>query len=228
MKKLLKISLAIFTSLLFVFGIYLYKLRSLAIEGNRVYEHRCTDVNPSLISYKNSFLKFADYLKYPEKYKGEDSSTFLTDYIFGIKEYVDAENRWLEMQDKFRNRLDFKLIEPWYLKQAWFYQMKMSEGYRDDAQTMLDIWNNKVHSEELIARQAEARKRRNEAIQEYSDFFDKASDVSDWRKIFCYVPDPKGCSEENMTIPDTGGSIDWVGTPTPQPKVIPGLESIGG
>jgi hypothetical protein len=99
-------------------------------------------------------------------------------------------------------------------------------GYRDDAQSMLNIWDNKVVSAELDAKQTEARNRRNDASQKYFNFFDQASAIPDWRKVFSYLPVPEGCTDKNMIIPETYGSIDWGITPTPQPKVIPGLEDL--
>lgn len=228
MKKLFKIILILIGIAVFIFCVYVYKLHTLALENNKIFELRCTNVNPPLISYKNSFLKFADFLKTPEKYKEEDPKIFYDDYISGMRKYVVEENKWLELNRRYLNQWDFKLLEPWYMKQAGEYQLKMYEGYRDDAQCMLDIWDNKTSSDELNAKQAEARKRRDEAEQKYFDFFDQASAISDWRKIFGNLPVPKGCNEENMTIPETGGSIDWGGTPTPSPKVIPGLEYLSG
>ena len=48
-------------------------------------------------------------------------------------------------------------------------------------------------------------------MNNYNDIFEKAAPLKDWRKIFGMVPLPEGCTEENMTIPDTSGSIDWEG-----------------
>ena len=228
MKKIIKIFFIFFLVSVSIFCFYIYKLRSLAVEGNRIFELRCTDVNPPLIAYKNSFLKWADYINTPEKYEESEAVVFLDDYIFEMRKYVVEENKWLDTSKSYINRWDFKLIEPWYIKQANEYQQKMYEGYRDDAQTMLAVWNNKTESDELFTKQTEARDRLIQAEQKYLDFYDQISNMTDWRMIFGYVSIPEGCNEENMTIPDTSGSIDWSGTPTPEPRVIPGLENISG
>jgi hypothetical protein len=227
-KKIIRPILILLGIIVVLFGFYAYKLHSLAIEGNKIFELRCTSVNPPLIAYKNSFLKFADYLKDPKRYKESDVKTFYDDYISGMRMYVVKENNWLDVNNKYLSQWDFKLIEPWYIKQAGELQLKMYEGYRDDAQAMLAIWDNKVTSDDLNAKQIAARKRRDDAETQYFDFFDKAVSVSDWRKIFANLPVPNGCTEENMTIPQTGGAIDWGGTPTPEPKGAPGLEGVSG
>lgn len=228
MKKLIKILLVLFGISIFIFGLYIYKLRTLAIEGNRIFEIRCTTVNPPLISYKNSFLKWADFLNNPKKYKEEEFMVFYEGYISGMRKYVEQENKWLEIQKNYGNRWDFKLIEPWYMKQAWLYQLKMYEAYRDDAQGILDIGDGKIPVEEVPLDHSEAREKLDDTKQKYFDFFNQASAISDWRKIVSNLPIPEGCNKENMIIPDTSGSIDWNGTPTPPPKTVPGLEDLSG
>ena len=228
MKKILKIFLIFLGLAILIFCLYLYKLRSLALEDNRIFELRCTSTNPPLIAYKNSFLKFADSLQSPQDYEEGDLITFYNDYIAGMRKYVVEENKWLETNKKYINRWDFKIIEPWYIQQAAGYQQNMYQGYRDDAQTMLNIVDYKESNEELLDKQTEARKRRDDAIKIYYDFFDYASGLSDWRKFVGYLPVPDGCNKENLVIPDTSGSIDWNGTPTPPPKTIPGFEDISG
>lgn len=199
-----------------MFGFYLYKLHSLALIGNNIFEQRCLNVNPHLISYKNSFLKFADYLNNPKKYSGDEVKTFLEGYISEMRAYVPEEDKWLEAEQKYINRWDFKLIEPWYIKEASVYQLEMYRGYRDEAFYMLELYDGKTPSEEASAKFAEARDRRSKYVGLYEDIFDKAAPLHDWRKIFGMVPIPVGCTDENTKIPDTSGSINW-DTPTPVP-----------
>jgi len=45
------------------FLFYVYKLHSLAVEGNRIFALRCTQVNPHLITYKKAFLTMADCIQ---------------------------------------------------------------------------------------------------------------------------------------------------------------------
>lgn len=229
MKKLLKIILILVGISILGFGIYVYKLHSLAVAGNKIFELRCTTVNPPLIAYKNSFLKFANYVNSPDKQNEDEAmKSFFEDYFNSMREYVVQESKWLETNRQYLNRWDFKLIEPWYIKQAGDYQLKMYEGYRDDALGLLAILDKNEPDDKLTAKHLAARKRRDEAEEKYFDFFDKAVEISDWRKMFSNIPIPKGCTEENMTIPQTGGAIDWEGTPTPQPKGIPGVEGLSG
>lgn len=169
----------------------------------------------------------------PGKYKDSDFVTFYTGYIDGIKKYIPEEDKWLKMQKDFINRWDFKLIEPWYLKQASVYQLQMYQDYRDDAQNIIDIGNVPDPNNQAMVDAATNKglKIRDKLIQDsniYYDFFDKASAIKDWRKAFEQVPLSKVCNDENMIIPNTQGSINWDGTPTPIPKAKPGQEDTSG
>lgn len=209
MKKIIKTFFIILAFLVVLFGLYLYKLHDLALEGNKIFEQRCLKVNPHLISYKNSFLKFADYLKNPKKYSDEEVKKFLEGYISEMRSYVPEEDKWLEAQKKYFSRWDFKLIEPWYVKEASVYQLGMYGGYRDEAFYMLQLYDNNSPSEEISAKFSEARGRRSKYVGLYEDIFDRAAPLRDWRKVFGMVPVPAGCTDENTIIPDTSGSIDW-------------------
>lgn len=202
-----------------LFGFYLYKLHSLAVEGNNVYALRCTKVNPPLIAYKNSFLSFADSLKNPTKYTDDQVKKFFYDYIDEMRKYVPEETSWLETNGKFISRWDFRLIEPWYLKQAGEYQQKMYEGYRDDAKYMLEVYDKGGMDEELSAKLTEAKDRRDKNSQLYFDLFDKASVIYDWRKIFGHVPIPQGCTEDVLTISSTFGALDPSPAPVKKPDI---------
>lgn len=212
MKKILKVIGGLFVLVIVGFGLYLYKLNALANEGNRLYEYRCTNVNPHLIGYKNSFLKFADYLKNPDDYTDEDVHGFFDGYLNGMRAYVSEEDKWLAMQNEYTNRWDFKLFMPWYVRQSAGYLTKMHEGYRDDAKYLVAGFDLKEINEELSAKQKEARDRRNEYSELFYNFYEQP-DIVDWRVRFIDKPLPEGCNEENNVIPETGGAIDWGDNP---------------
>lgn len=210
----------LFTGIVFV--IYIYKLHALAVEGNKIFDYRCTTVNPHLIRYKKSFLQISDYINDPEGHTDTDIGAVFADYNSGLRAYVEEENKWLTMQNDYINRWDFQLIEPWYMKQAAQYQWKMYEGYRDDAKYMIATYDAGGATDEIDTKFTEARDRRNKFSKLYYDFFDQASAIRDWRKIFGNVPLPEGCNKENMTIPETSGSIDWdIKSPVSSPGSIP-------
>ncbi len=205
-------------------GVYLYKLHSLAVEGNALFEYRCLHTNPPLIAYKNSFLKLADYLKNPDKYKGDDVKGFIDGYISGMRAYIPEETKWLEMQKKFIDRWDFQLLEPWYIREASGYQWKMYEGYRDDAASLLYMTDHPetARTDMKPGDVSEERQRRDMYAQKYFDLFERASKIPDWRKYFSSLPVPKGCTEENMMIPNTSGAIDWErGEKDATPSAVP-------
>lgn len=224
MRKIIKSFVGLIVLLIIVIGFYLYKLHALALEGNSLFEYRCLHVNPPLISYKNSFLKYADFLNtYPNtKYTPEEVQGFLDGYINGMRAYIPEETKWLDMQKKFINRWDYQLIEPWYIKEGGTYQWKMYEGYRDDAVSLLNITDNPDSAKDVkLGDVSEQRQRRDTYSQKYFVFFEKASEIRDWRKFFGTVPVPKGCTEENIMIPDTSGSIDWDRTHEGTPSGVP-------
>ncbi len=212
MIKILKFLISCIFIFCIVFGFYLYKLHALAVEGNSLFEYRCLHVNPLLISYKNSFLKYANYLnKYPDTTETpEQVLKYLADYISGMKAYVPEETKWLGLQEKLFHRWDFQLFEPPYMKQVSEYQWKMYEGYRDDAKFSLEIVDKPELQEKIRPGDiSEARQNRDKYINLYFETFDNASQINDWRKYFGRVPIPAGCTEENVNIPDTSGSINW-------------------
>ena len=210
-----KLVLIILLGLVGCFGLYLYKLHSLALIGNKIYEERCLAVNPSLTSYKKSFLSFAEALKNPGKYTPEETTDFFNDYLAGMRGYYPKEEEWLKKQKAFIGRWDFKLIEPWYVKEAGKYQIFMYEGYRDEAQIAIDYLDKKISDDEFYQRFTEARQRKSKYIDLYYCVFDKALPIRDWRKIFGSVPLPAGCNDDNLVIPDTSGALD------PEPSPIP-------
>ncbi len=219
MNKKFKILLSLFILFAIIFGAYAYKLHALAVEGNKIFEQRCLVVNPPLISYKNSFLKFADFLKNPDKYSSDEVKSFFDDYIAGMRKYIGEETKWLGTDRKYLDRWDFKLVEPWYIKQGGELQWKLYEAYRDDAKYILVPFDEKKITEENTVKQKDARDRRGKYSQLYFEFIDKSSRISDWRKQFGNVPVPKGCTEKNMRIPNTTGVLD--GNDSLPPAVAP-------
>ena len=203
MNKKSKVFLSLAILAVVIFGLYIYKLHALALEGNKIFEQRCLVVNPPLIAYKNSFLKFADFFKNPDKYSGDEIKGFFNDYITGMRKYLVEETKWLETDQKYMDSWGFKLLEPWYMKQGGEYQWKLYEGYHDDAKYLLATYDQGKASEDIDMKQKDARIRIDKYAQLYFDLIDKASKIDDWRKQFGNVPVPKGCTEENMRIPNT-------------------------
>jgi hypothetical protein len=162
-KKILRFFLGLIFLVLILFSFYLYKLHSLAVEGNKIFALRCTKVNPPLINYKNEYPK-------------DEIRGFLDVYISGMKIYVPEETKWLEIQKEYISRWDFKLLEPWYMKELSFYQWKMYEAYRDDAKYMIETYesgtgekDSETKLKEASAKFWEARQRRDEYGQKYFD-----------------------------------------------------------
>lgn len=102
----------------------------------------------------------------------------------------------------------------------------MYEGYRDDAKYILAPFDDKKVTEENSIKQKTARDRRDKYLQLYFDHFGKASKIEDWRKMFGSVPLPGGCTKDNLTIPDTTGSINWGNDSASSSQTMAPVESI--
>lgn len=216
-----KIILVVGLILIGSLGFYLYKLHALSIEGNNNFGLRCTTVNPPLIAYKSSFLRYADALNNPSKFSDNEIKSFADGYILGMRKYVKEETKWLEEDNKFINRWDFNLFAPWYMKIGAELQWRMYEGYKDDAQYILDIGDGKIVDNTPLGNISKARERRDKYSKLYYDFFDEASKEGDWRMRFTYIPLPIACNKENTFIPNTEGSIDWEEEATSSSKFVP-------
>lgn len=223
-RKVVKIIFALILVIAIVSGLYAYDLHRLAVQGNEIFAYRCSNVNPKLISYKNSFLRYADLLKNSSSYTEAQATKIISDdfmngYINGMRVYVPEEDKWLTMDQNYLNQWDFKLLEPSYIKQAAEYEMKMYQGYRDDAKYMLSYWDSKGQDKDANTKQQEAR----DTIVTYSNlYFDlvkTASEIQDLRKQFGRVSVPSACNDDNMNIPNTTGILN----PTPIPAPANGI-----
>lgn len=95
----------------------------------------------------------------------------------------------------------------------------MYEGYRDEAQAIVDSMDGKISDDEFERKFAEARDKRNKYTDLYNGVFDKAMSIHDWRKIFGSVPAPSVCNDANLIIPDTTGALDPTSTPVKNPDI---------
>lgn len=222
MKKAVRVGLVALVVIVGIAGFYIYKLRTLAIIGNTIYGYRCIHVNPILIGYKKAFLGYADWINtYPNsKYTDEELKGFIDGYMNGVREYVPAEEKWLAMEKQYMDRWDFKLFMPWYIKQGSGYQYEMYAAYRTDAANMVGILDHPEVSKSMGADNP-AREKLDAAKEHYFDFYEKTSGTLDWRARFFRVPLPEVCTPETLTIPETGGSIDWDRGSPSTPSGIP-------
>lgn len=147
---------------------------------------------------------------------------FLDDYMKGVREYVPAEEKWLAMEKKYMDRWDFKLFMPWFFKQGSKLQYEMYAAYRTDAANMMGIMDHpETAKNTFFTAYNPAREKLDAAKEKYFNFYEKGPRISDWRLRFIYMPLPEGCTSENLTIPETGGSIDWDRDPSSTPSGVP-------
>lgn len=228
LKKIFNYFLILLAIVAIFFAYYLYKLRTLAIEGNRIFGLRCKNVNPLLIRYKKLFLKYSDYVnKFLQQGSLNDQDKYqlvkyFKNYLEKMEEYTKAEKNWLAVQKKFMERWDFKLFFPWYMKKGIQYQYEVYQGYLNDALYILDIKNGKVKFKPPSEKGTEVRQKLNNAIERYNQFIlEELSGIRDWRRYVMNVPLDSLCTKENMTIPDTTNSINFEGETIIQPTTIP-------
>lgn len=218
MAKCIEWALPIVLSLVFLTGLmYVYKYRQLGNEMANLYDERCNNVNPFLISEKKLFLKMADMTKHPDQYTQREFKEILPQYADGIRKYLPAEQAWLAKQSVFLNRPDYKIIAPEYFQVAGEYELKMYQAYYDSDKYMLEALElpstaSTQARDELIRSHASAVDSRREYSAKYADAFDKGQKTFDLRKYLYQVPAPK-CPPENQVIPDTSGAFDTIPVP---------------
>lgn len=81
MKRVVKIIVILLVFIVVTFLLYIYKLHSLSLEGNVIFEQRCLAVNPSLIAYKNFFLNFVNAVKNPGEFTSNQTADFYVSYL---------------------------------------------------------------------------------------------------------------------------------------------------
>ena len=223
---MLKKLIIIFWLSMLLFCIYVYKLYSLSIEGNELYGLRCSDVNSHMINFKNNYLSTWDAVKNPDKYSQEEVVSFVEDYIANIKKYIEAEDKWLEIQKRFTGRWDFKLFSPKYLQQLLKYQYNLFEANLNNYKAFSACIND-PDNDGLMSKLLEMKEKIRLSEEQYYKYYDYASSVYDWRKRFYKVYTSDKCNESNSVIPDTSGVLEQLFTPSPLP-INPYLEGISG
>jgi hypothetical protein len=188
------------------FGFYLYKLHSIAVEGNEIQGLRCSNVNPHLISWKNKYNQFMKCLSGTDPCENIDLKKLFEEHISEMKKYAAAESEWLAGEKEFSESMGFIFFEPRFVQDIAIVQMKMYEAGRDEAKIMAESWddNDEKKTSEAIAFQKKGAEY--EAL--YGRLQDEASRKKDWRKYFISLPAPSVCNEKNTTIPDTSNAID--------------------
>jgi len=212
--------LILVTPVVLILG-YSRLLQNLANEGGKLFDDRCNNVNPALISYKNAYLEMMKLLNNKDSKPSQQLQlqiqTKLSDYISGIKAYIPLEEAWVNKQSKFVKRWDFIYLQPEFIKNLSIYQLEMYQGYLDHAKATIALMDSVGTSKasELRAVANEAGQRKVDASKRYFTAFDQATKRSDWRKLLWKSP-PVNCPEENLIITDT--SFDTI-FPSPTPDI---------
>jgi len=191
--------------------LYAYGLRKLAMQGNKIFAQRCTTVNPQLIGYKNNFLQFSQCVNNPNSCEDDVAGGYFVSYMKGLSKYTAEEKKWLETQNEFINRWEFKLLAPEFLKQASSYQTQMYQAYYDDAQALVNLMDQKTPLPDSFDPNTvrEERLRRFFYQNLFNEKMDEIGAMNDHRILIINMPVPKECNDSNIIIPETAGAIDW-------------------
>lgn len=181
--------------------ISVFAYQKLVNEGSVLADNQCLNVNPIIISRKNSYIKSLQAINdndFEEYEKQTDN------YFKFSKEYVAAQTKWLEDQNKFVNRWDFQHFNPSYIKNAANHQYYSRLADMESTKLLIDSYEvaqlNKSLSEELALKSMEKIKIRNDADKKYDEIWNNPGKL-DWRTRFIKVPTSK-CPDENFNIPD--------------------------
>lgn len=222
MKKLIRIIIVVVILLITSFSYYVYKLHSLAVEGNKIFEQRCLVVNPLLIKTRKTHLSLGAAIDGKIKPSLQEFESELLSLPKYADSYLEAEKSWLDKEGSYINRWDFKLFEPGYLKTAAKYQLSMYQGYYDYYKVVGDFFGRRFpQGQDPIPLMDKYWNDVRTNRDLYNQAMDKGVSINDWRKIFGNVPVPAGCTDENVIIPDTTGAMNMEPTPIPtkEPRI---------
>lgn len=209
----LKIIGLVVVILLIGFGFYAYAYNSLALEGNHIFDERCNKVNPLFIAVQNDYLAFMDYSSGRKQGTADDVAGSLDNYQQSIAAYLPAEKHWLDLENSYINRWDFKLLEPNYIKTPSDYQLKMYQSYYQGYSDVLKVFSGQITGDDMMKTIAADNQERDQYTQKYFTSFTVGQQLFDPRKWLVHLP-PTTCPPENFNIPDTSHAAD---TPTPVP-----------
>lgn len=210
-KKILKITGATLLILLLSTFIYSRILQSQADENGKIFDDRCNNVNPALIAYKNSYLQMWQVMN--NNGSKDEAMQDFNNYISGIQKYIPLENKWLDEDSKYINNWTFQIFQPKYIKDLATLQYNMYKAQRDDANSILNLWNNPQSANNFDASAADNLQKASDA---YYSAYDAAKNKKDWRK-FLWTEPQVDCDPKNLIIPNT--SIDnTFATPSPEVK----------
>ncbi len=195
---------------LLTFGVYGYWYHSLALEGWKLFNSRCREVNPYLVQVRKQHLELGDAINGDSvKLSADQVVPKIRELVFKTREYLSKEAKWNSDYSDFLNRLDVKLIEPEYIKVAGKYQLGMYQAYYDYYSALNDFFSYsmgigvstdsaKSHDAYAIFMNKGEELAKNKTL--YFEAVDKGLNVVDWRKALGRVPDSE-CKEEDLRIP---------------------------
>ena len=182
-------------------GLYIYKYHSLALEGWRLFNDRCNTVNPELIKVRNTHLALGAAISGKATPSAQQFETGLKSLPEETDQYLKLEKVWLDNQNAYLNRWDFKLLEPEYMKTAGKYQLAMYQGYYDYYKTVSSFFSGDSDNGNTLDLMDKYYSEIHTNRDLYDQAFDTGVKTKDWRKVFAQVPEPN-CPEESLIIPE--------------------------
>lgn len=189
------------------------RFQRLVNESSAIADKQCMNVNPLIIKRKKSFIKSTRSIM--QEGNIEDYWKEQENYVVISNAYVAAQTKWLDEQEAFMNRWDYKLLVPKQVKAAekWQFEARKADKESTIATVAMFSTSNERQMRELEKILNTEVAKRNKAEAEYQKILDAKQPFSlIWFNI--KVPSSK-CPPENFNIPDVNEFIE------PENPVLP-------
>lgn len=197
-----KFALVIFGIIAILWSLYFNLYQDLVNKGSAIADEHCLKVNPLVIERKNKFLEFMQAIK---DGKDEDAVMKIFDeYKTANKNYMLAEEAWLQKQQDYLNSFEFQKIIDKQIQEAARFQFNhyKYEYWKADVTEKLFTEKDAVKQASLSSELKDYTEQAIEYEKKYQKAWDEFTLKPTLRDILIKTP-PSQCTEENFDFPDT-------------------------
>lgn len=212
MKTLIKLASFLAISWLIVFVLVIFRYQQLVNEGASLTDERCIKVNPTLIERKKAYIEsikaMANSVSQEEFIKAEEK------YINAMQINADTDSQWIEKDERYVNRWDFKLLAPGSIQKVSQLQLKSFKADLDLTKIMIALSQSFFATESASQKEKDTwtqelerlTKERDQAEKELNTLLDNSQAFTDIRIRLTKLPEFK-CPDENQQIPDVNSEL---------------------
>lgn len=212
MRLLIKLVIFLALSGLIVSFLVIFRYQQLVNEGTSLTDERCIKVNPTLIERKKAYIETIKTMT--DSASQEDFIRSEEKYINAMQMNADADSRWLDKDERFINRWDFRLITPEPIQKVSQLQLKSFKADLELTKIMITLSRSFFATESATQKDKDSWAQELERLTKESDqaekdlnaHLDKSRDFSDIRSRLTEVPEFK-CPDENRQIPDVDSEL---------------------